>query len=95
MTQQQGQTQDQQNELQNEYPASADTGRRESRAPASGDDTQTDSWRPTEDPAIEQAGGITQTTEGEPGRSQQDTNAQNADDDVERGEGQSVGSRGL
>jgi hypothetical protein len=76
MTQRQHQTQDAQNAQQSEYPANAESGHNETQPRGSGDDTQTDqlpeSWRPKEDPAIEQAGGTTQTTEGEPGRSQQD-----------------------
>jgi hypothetical protein len=99
MSQQQGQTQDQQTQLQNEYPASADSGYSETQGPANGDDTQVeqrdDSWRPSEDPAIEQAGGITQSTEEEPGRSQQDGKAQGEEGDTSRTHGQGAGNSGL
>jgi hypothetical protein len=80
----QEQTQDDQTQLQNEYPANESSLHNEAQADASGDDTQTSQapgWRPSEDPAIEQAGGITQTSEGEPGRSQQDGKAQGTGDD--------------
>ncbi|MBV9242973.1 MAG: hypothetical protein JO314_13295 [Acidobacteria bacterium] len=94
MTQPQGQTQDAQNALQNEYPANAGSGYNETQGNASGDDTQTsqldDSWRPTEDPAIEQAGGTTQSTEGEPGRSQQDGKAHGASTDTEPQQGRTA-----
>ena len=87
MTQAQGQTQDAQNAQQSEYPANVGSGNSEAQASASGDDTQTsqrdDSWRPAEDPAIEQAGGITQPAEEEPGRSQQDGKAHGAGTDTE------------
>ena len=99
MTQAQGQTQDAQNAQQSEYPASAESGYNETQGGASGDDTQTDqlpdSWRPTEDPAIEQAGGTTQSTEEEPGRSQQDGKAQGASGDTEPSRGQGAGSSGV
>jgi hypothetical protein len=82
MTQEQGQTQDAQTAQQSEYPANSESGYNETQGSASGDESQTnqvgDSWRPTEDPAIEQAGGTTQSTEEEPGRSQQDGKAQGA-----------------
>jgi len=82
MTRPQRQTQDAQDAQQSEYPANAESGYNETQKSASGDDTQTDqlpdSWRPSEDPAIEQAGGTTQSTEEEPGRSQQDGKAQGA-----------------
>ena len=87
MTQTQRQTQDAQNAQQSEYPANAESGYKETQGGASGDDTQTsqldESWRPADDPAIEQAGGITQSTEGEPGRSQQDGKTQDAGTDTE------------
>lgn len=87
MTQPQGQTQHAQNAQQSEYPANAQDGHQENEKSASGDDTQVDqlgdSWRPAEDSAIEQAGGITQSTEGEPGRSQQDGKAQGVGTDTE------------
>jgi len=87
MTQAQRQTQDAQNAQQSEYPANAESGYNETQGNASGDDSQTDqlpdSWRPGEDPAIEQAGGTTQSTEEEPGRSQQDGKAQGVNTDTE------------
>jgi len=94
MTQQQGQNQDQQNALQNEFPAGANSSGNEAPEPARGD-TQTsqraDSWRPSEDPAIEQAGGITQPQEGEPGRSQQDGQTRSSATDTEASRGQGAG----
>lgn len=99
MSQEQGQTQDQQTQLQNEYPANAESGYNETQGPANSDDTQTEptnnSWRPSDDPAIEQAGGITQSTEEEPGRSQQDGKAQGTDEETARTQGQGAGSSGL
>jgi hypothetical protein len=87
MTQGQRQTQDAQNAQQREYPASAGAGNKDTQRRASGDDSQTDqlpeSWRPNEDTAIEQAGGTTQTTEGEPGRSQQDGRTSNGGNESE------------
>lgn len=87
MTQTQRQTQDAQNAQQREYPASAGSDPNEPEKSASGDDTQTnqleDSWRPADDPAIEQAGGITQSAEGESSRSHQDGTTQGAETDTE------------
>jgi hypothetical protein len=80
----QGQTQGQQTQLQNEYPASNESGYNETQGPANDSDTPTSEqpgWRPSEAPAIEQAGGITKGSEGEPGRSQQDGKAQGTGDD--------------
>src|SRR5437660_1008673 len=98
MTQQQGQDQDQQNALQSEFPASTSSNKNETPEPARGE-TQTsqraDSWRPSEDPAIEQAGGITQPVEAEPDGDQQQSNAQESRTDTEQSKGQIVGSRGL
>ncbi len=98
MAQEQGQTQDAQNAQQSEYPANAGSGYNETQGSASGDDTQTnqldESWRPKEDPAIEQAGGTRQSTEEEPGRSQQDGKSHGADTDTEPTHGQGAGSRG-
>jgi len=99
MAQEQGQTQDAQNAQQSEYPANAESGYNETQGRASDDGSQTnqvgDSWRPTEDPAIEQAGGTTQSTEEEPGRSQLDGKAQGAGEDAIETAGQGAASRGV
>jgi len=99
MSQEQGQTQDQQNDLQNAYPANEESGYNETQGGAvsgTGDDTQTEpSWRPSDEPAIEQAGGTTQATEDEPGRSQQDGRAQGSGDDTVESQGQGAGSSGV
>ena len=97
MTQAQGQTQDAQNAQQSEYPANARSSNDETEKSASGDDTQTDqlaaSWRPVDDPAIEQAGGTTQSDEAEPVRSQQDGKAQRAGTDTEPQSARAADSR--
>jgi hypothetical protein len=99
MTQAQGQTQDAQNAQQREYPANAESGYNETQGSATGDETQASqlnaSWRPTEDPAIEQAGGTTQSSEEEPGRSQQDGKAQGAGEDAIETPGQGSASSGV
>ena len=99
MQQAQGQTQDAQNALQSEYPANEESGYNETQGGATEGDKLTtyndESWRPGEDPAIEQAGGTTQATEEEPGRSQQDGKAQGASGDTEPSRGQGAGSSGV
>lgn len=99
MMQQQGQTQEEQTELQNEYPANAESGYNETQGPAGSDSAQTSQgsqpWRPSEESAIEQAGGITQSTEEEPGRSQQDGKAQGTDEETAHTDGQGAGSNGI
>jgi hypothetical protein len=98
MTQAQGQTQDAQNAQQSEYPANAESGYNESRESASGDETQTsqlaDSWRPADDPAIEQVGGTTHSGEEEPGRSEQDGKTRGSGEETSdtRGQGATNGS---
>jgi len=97
MSQQQGQDQEQQNALQNEFPASANADTSTEPEPARGD-TQTsqraDSWRPAEDPAIEQAGGITQPSDVEPTRDQQRGGVHENRTDTEQSKRQSVGNGG-
>ena len=99
MTQSQGQTQNAQNAQQSQYPANEESGYNETQGGASAGDTQThhvdESWRPTEARPIEQAGGTTQATEGEPGRSQQDGKAQGTGDDTVESFGQGAGSSGV
>ena len=94
MQQAQGQTQDAQNALQSEYPANEGSGYNETQGGTSDDSSNNikdESWRPSEDPAIEQAGGTTQSTEEEPGRSQQDGKTQGASTDTEPSSAQGVG----
>ena len=80
------QDQQHQTQLQNEYPAGAESSYNETQGPADGADTRTDvrdeAWRPADDPAIEQAGGTT-SKEEEPGRSDLDGKAQGSATDTE------------
>jgi hypothetical protein len=98
MQQAQGQTQDAQNALQSEYPANEEAGYKETQGRATDDSANNikdESWRPSDDPAIEQAGGTTRSSEEEPGRSQQDGKAQGVNNDTEPTHGEGAGSIGV
>ena len=102
MSQEQGQTQDQQNDLQNAYPANEESGYNETQGGAeNGSDGERrrdhvqEAWRPGDERSIEQAGGTTQATEDEPGRSQQDGRAQGSGEDTVESQGQGAGSGGV